>query len=492
MEWFLAMLVCIASVGGALFGYDTGVVSGAMIQIKTNATAYPAIGGLALDDFWQEAVVSVTPIAAAASCLLCPALNDRMGRRTVNMLAAFLFVVSCVMMALADCLAWLVVGRGLAGVAIGFAATTVPMYIAEVSPSHLRGKLVMVNNICIVGGQVLASLVACAFEVYETGQGWRYMLGIGGAPGVVMFVGFIYLPESPRWLLLRGRRADAAASLRRIRGEATDKEVEEELTAIATSIAAEPDRVSWGGVFKDKTVVAALKIGCFLQFLQQFIGINTLMYYSATILQSSENSGDLSPFDHKNVVATCLSAAVAFSQMVGNFMGVYAVDRYGRATLAKISLLGVALCLGGLGATFTTEMGSALPTVFMCLYLMAFGVGMSPIPWVFNAEVYPLYARATCVSLATFVNWMATFAVSFTFLSLSEATSTDRSNPKDHPDTIFWMYGVVALIGYAVVSKYMPETKGLTLEEITEVFRKRVGGEGARPRGDADYGTIDP
>eukprot|EP01061_Rhynchopus_euleeides_P020215 TRINITY_DN32954_c0_g1_i1.p1 TRINITY_DN32954_c0_g1~~TRINITY_DN32954_c0_g1_i1.p1 ORF type:complete len:520 (+),score=195.52 TRINITY_DN32954_c0_g1_i1:93-1562(+) len=468
MNAFMCFLIFIASVGGALFGYDTGVVSGAMIQIKSDSRVYPDVDGMNLNNIWQEIVVSATTAGAAIGCVLCGRLNQTLGRRKVNLTAAALFVISCAMMAAAPSIALLVVGRTLVGVAIGFAATTVPMYIAEMSEPDDRGRLITINNVSIVGGQVIAALVACSFDVAKTPHGWRYMLAIGGAPGVVMFVGFLFLPESPRWLVSRGRIEEARTCLAKIRHGDFTRELQE----MVDTIEEEESSFGFSELMKDKPVLRALTMGAFLQVMQQLAGINTLMYYSATILQNSGGNDDLSPFDHKNIVATCLSSAVAFAQMVGNVIGMFLIDRVGRRSLALFSLGGCVVTLGALGGIFVMSPSEALAAGSMCAYLVVFGMGMAPIPWVFNAEVYPLYARSFCIAFTTFVNWVSSFAVSMTFLTVAEALSTNRDKPKDHPDGVFWMLSFFCVLGFVVLHRYMPETQGLALEDVTDLFRR--------------------
>ncbi|KAJ9460811.1 Inositol transporter 1 [Diplonema papillatum] len=473
---FLYTLIGIASIGGILFGYDTGIVSGAMIQIKSDPHLYPKVGGFDLSEVMQEAVISITTVGAAVGSIASGPLNNRFGRKGVNMIAAAAFVPSCVAMAAAGTVAVLLVGRFAVGVAIGFAATTVPLYIAEAAPPESRGRLVTLNSICIVGGQVAASLVACAHDVCKTEYGWRWMLGWGAVPGVIMFFGFLLLPESPRWLASKDKVDLARACLQKIRPGRDAGSIESELHDIQAAVAEELSAAgtSFCTILSEKHILRALLLGCGLQCLQQITGINTVMYYTATILQSSDEATDLSPFDEKNVSATCLSAVVAFSQMVGVIIGMFLIDRFGRKQLLLASLAGVIVFLLVLGGVFvkTFPFTKALAAVSMCCYLLSFGTGMAAIPWVFNSEVYPLYARARCVGLATCVNWMSSFAISASFLSLSTALSTDRSHPREHPDTVFWLYAFFGVVGYVLLHKYMPETKGLALEEITELFKE--------------------
>ncbi|KAJ9460812.1 Inositol transporter 1 [Diplonema papillatum] len=477
MNTHLVVLIGTACVGGLLFGYDTGIVSGAMIQIKSDPREHPDVGGFDLSSAMQGAVVSITTVGAAIGSILSGPLSQAAGRRIVCLGAAVLFVPSCLVMAFAQRIGDLLFGRLMVGVGIGFAATTVPIYIAETAPPEVRGSLVTLNTICIVFGQVAASLVACGYDVAHTPEGWRWMLGWGAAPGVVMFLGFLFLPETPRWLAANGDLPAAASCLRYIRPAADLASQEEELAEIRASVAAEAvtGTPTYASIFKDVPVVRALYLGCGLQLLQQVTGINTVMYYSASILQSSSKSTHLSPFAPDNVEATCMSAVIASSQMVGVCVGMVLIDYCGRKTLVLSSLAGVTVFLVALGGVFFAAVShtKSLAAVAMCCYLVSFGIGMSAIPWVFNAEVYPLRVRATCVSIATAVNWIASFVVSASFLSLSEAISTDRVRPKDYPNVIFWLYAACGAVGFYYLRRYMPETKGLTLEEITQLFEGR-------------------
>eukprot|EP01065_Artemidia_motanka_P027928 TRINITY_DN33121_c0_g1_i1.p1 TRINITY_DN33121_c0_g1~~TRINITY_DN33121_c0_g1_i1.p1 ORF type:complete len:534 (+),score=105.63 TRINITY_DN33121_c0_g1_i1:89-1690(+) len=492
---FLYLLTGIASIGGALFGYDTGVVSGAMIQIKSDGDVYKEVGGFDLSSVDQELVVSMTIAGAAVGSLMSSPLNDNLGRRPVNILASVIFTAACVVMGVAPNLAVLVVGRTLVGVAVGFAATTVPMYIAESAPAQYRGQLVTVNNISIVLGQVAASLVDCALGEAKTPKGWRYMLGLGGVPAVVMFFGFwLILPESPRWLVQQGRIEDAADCLAKLRGRSNN---DRELRKIQSAVLADKDNgsQSLGEMLSRRPVRRALVLGCGLQLLQQLVGINTLMYYSATILQSSDAGSGLAPADPKrdpwdssNNEAICLSAATAAAQAVGCVIGMILVDRFGRRLLTLCSLAAVVVTLAILGLAFygvPSHGDTSFPLAIgaMCMYLLAFGCGMSPMPWLVNAEIYPLDVRATCIAISTCVNWVSNFVVAFTFLDLAKAVSTDRENPKDHPDGAFFIYGCIGILGWIWLFFTMPETKGLPIEEIQALFDKPRPTSHSEPEG---------
>ena len=214
-NFYLYSLAAVASVGGLLFGYDTGIVSGAMVLIR-NQTA------IINDDLQQEAIVSSTTGLAAVGALASGTVNRVFGRKPVLVTAAVIFTIGAVVMALANTFATLLTGRMVVGVAVGLASSTVPLYIAELAPAHMRGLLVSVNNACIVIGQVLAAIVA-GFLSADTTHGWRYMLGLGGVPSALQLVGLVFLPESPRWLLAAGREDEARAVLQKLHGTSADQ-----------------------------------------------------------------------------------------------------------------------------------------------------------------------------------------------------------------------------------------------------------------------------
>ena len=270
-----------AAIGGFLFGYDTGVVSGAMLLIKDDFN---------LDDVQQEIVVTSTVVMCALSSLAAGPLNTTFGRRPVILAAAAIFTVGAIVMGSAPNYEVLVFGRLVIGVGIGFASLTTPVYIAEVAPSKLRGRLVTVNTLCIASGQFIAGMVDGILS--DTPGGWRWMLGVAAVPSIMMGFGFLGLPESPRWLVMSGRKETALRVLITVRD--TDEEAKDEVDDIVSSvITADAQNATDGVGFCGKVVQIvshpptrrALILGCGIMLLQQFAGINTVMYYAASIYE---------------------------------------------------------------------------------------------------------------------------------------------------------------------------------------------------------------
>ncbi|XP_059191735.1 proton myo-inositol cotransporter-like isoform X1 [Centropristis striata] len=333
---FVYLLAVFSALGGFLFGYDTGVVSGAMLLLKKE---------MDLSALWQEVLVSSTVGAAALSALAGGPLNGWLGRRVCILLASFIFSVGGVILAVAPGKEVLLVGRITVGLGIGIASMTVPVYIAEVSPPHQRGQLVIINSAFLTGGQFVASVIDGAFS-YLRHNGWRYMLGLSVIPAALQFVGFIFLPESPRWLLQKGRSQEARQNLIRIRG---GRSVDEEYDAIRSSIEDEQKEAGAGGlvilrILRYGPTRRALIVGCGLQMFQQLSGINTVMYYSATILQMAGVR------DVKQAI--WLAAATSATNFVFTLVGLWLVERVGRRKLTLGSLLGTGLSLTLLAVGF--------------------------------------------------------------------------------------------------------------------------------------------
>ncbi|XP_070558860.1 proton myo-inositol cotransporter-like isoform X3 [Ptychodera flava] len=337
---FVIVFTVFAAIGGFLFGYDTGVISGAMILLREH---FPG-----MTNFWQELIVAVTIGAAAVFALIGGLLNDWLGRRPVVFIASGILTIGAVTAGAAPSKVALIVGRLIVGIGIGLASMTVPMYIAECAPTHMRGRLVTINNMFITGGQFVASLVDGAFS-YDKENGWRYMLGLAGVPSLLQFVGFLFLPESPRWLIARGRKDEARRVLSMMRGgTSVDDEVDEIQHTIDKQHGERHGRAGRKPVIvqmlQNPPVRRALIVGCGMQMFQQLAGINTVMYYSATIIKMSGVKDDR--------LAIWLAAVVAFVNLLFTAVGVYLVEKLGRRKLSLGSMIGVFFSLIFLGVGF--------------------------------------------------------------------------------------------------------------------------------------------
>lgn len=335
---FVYTLAFFAAIGGFLFGYDTGVVSGAMLLLQPE---------FELDSVWEEMVVSATILFAAIFALVGGPLNDRIGRKAVTVVASLVFTGGAVLLGVAQNKVMLLAGRSILGVGIGLASMTVPMYIAECAPVHLRGRLVTVNNLFITGGQFVASILDGVFS-YDKKNGWRWMLGLAAVPSAVQFVGFLFLPESPRWLIKHGRITEAREVLQKCRGT---ENVEEELNTVRELCEEDQRLMEDTGkenilmkILRTPSVRRAVLVGSGLQLIQQVSGINTVMYYSATIIRMT-GVRDTS-------LAIWLAAMTAGVNFVFTILGVWLVERIGRRPLILGSLVGVLISLVVLAVGF--------------------------------------------------------------------------------------------------------------------------------------------
>ena len=528
----LYLLTFMSALGGFLFGYDTGVISGAVLLIVSDMH-------LQGESFEQELIVSATLVGCIVSAAAARSLAELLGRKPVIVLSSAVFAVGAAVMALAADYRELVAGRFVIGLGVGLASMAVPLYIAEAAPPASRGQLVTLNNVFITGGQFISCVIAGLFS--KQAGGWRWMLGVGAAPALVQLAGFLlFLPESPRWLARHKGRAEALRVVAWLRAADGSAAIESEVDEIMRSIAAEDKQLRsqgalpglWSALMRDPPLRRALALGCMLQAVQQLTGINTVMYYCGTIIVMAGFT-DTSE-------AIWLTAAVSFVGFVFTCVGLFAVERLGRRRLTLGSLAGVALALAALGGGFyysKATSAAAVPTAgceystcYECVldaacgfcsaggacvagnataasnasacaaagadpagsayhgrscpkaagalnvggiwtlcatsfYLAAFQPGMGPMPWTINAEIYPLHARAMGVSTATTVNWVGNLVISLTFLDLTKAVSTYGA---------FWIYCGVAVLGWAWLYVYLPETRGLTLEEISKLFEKAL------------------
>ncbi|KAH8871768.1 Proton myo-inositol cotransporter [Schistosoma japonicum] len=400
------VITCLSALGGFLFGYDTGVISGAMIQLREHFN---------LSYAYQEIIVSISLLAAAIGCPVSAVLSDYIGRKIVIIIASVIFTIGAIVMGVSYDKISLLTGRLIVGLGIGVASMSVPVYIAEISPGHMRGALVTLNTVFITAGQVVAGIVDAIFISDEV-NGWRYMLGIGGIPSFIQLVAFINMPESPRWLVQHGQTQKARVALQRIYGESfvtiqieneiqrmveALRDVELSETSQATSDVVQnsnanideedcilPGKTSQFSedarnrdnglpsvsessclrskltlirMLRLKTTRRALFIGCGLQMFQQFVGINTVMYYSAEILSMAGIGGMNNNKKGENAKIVWLSALVAFANFLFSLGAPWIVNTFKRRLVLYCSLTGVFLSLVVLAVSFQLITSYSIP-----------------------------------------------------------------------------------------------------------------------------------
>jgi MFS transporter, SP family, galactose:H+ symporter len=432
---FVYVAAAISALGGMLFGYDTGVISGAILFISKD---------FSLTQLQVEIVVSCVLIGALIGAMTGGVLADRFGRRRVIIATATLFVGGAIVTALSPTFTLLISGRIIVGTAIGVASFTTPLYISEVSPVKIRGRLVSINQVALTSGIVISYLVDYALADI---QGWRWMFGLAAVPATILAVGMFWLPESPRWLVSKNLIDSARTVLERIR---RTKDVGTELDDIQSSLAVQSG--GWRDLFTP-LIRPALIVGVGLAILQQITGINTVIYYAPMIFEFT---------GAKSASASILATiGVGVVNVAMTVVALLLVDRVGRRPLLLIGLTGMIIGLSVLGLAFQLPSLSGslgwIAELSLMLYVGAFAIGLGPVFWLLISEIYPLKIRGVAMSVATSANWGANLFVALTFLTLIQATGRSST---------FWIYGLVGIGAWLFTWFYVPETKGRSLEDI--------------------------
>ena len=438
---FVYVAVGVAAIGGLLFGYDTGVISGAILFVKNE---------FSLSTTMEEIVVSSVLVGAVLGAAIGGALTSRFGRRKMIILAGIIFTVSAIGTALAPTVIWLIAARIVSGIAIGIASFISPMYIAELVPAKVRGSLVAVNMLAITTGIVVAYLVDYALSGI---QGWRYMFGLAAIPSVILTVAMWWLPDSPRWLISQSKVDQAKRVLQRVR---TESDVSAEITDIQKSM----EKQGAGGTtgLFQPSLRMPLIVGLGLAVFQQITGINTVIYYAPTIFKFA-GIEDVGP-------AILAGAGLAMVMWCFHVLAIFLLDRVGRRPLLLTGVGGQIVGLAILGAAFQfhqfADFKSYIAIGGLVIYVACFAFGLGPIFWLLISEIYPLRVRGAAMSAVTVTNWAFNLAVAVTFLTLVGVLG--------HAGT-FWLYGAIAVAAWVFFYLLVPETKGKSLEQIEAHWR---------------------
>jgi SP family galactose:H+ symporter-like MFS transporter len=444
---FVYFAVGVAALGGLLFGYDTGVISGAILFIKNQ---------FSLSATMEEIVVSSVLVGAVMGAALGGALTGRFGRRGMIILAGLIFTVSALGTALAPTVAWLIAARIVSGIAIGIASFISPMYIAELVPAKVRGSLVAVNMLAITSGIVVAYLVDYAFSGMH---GWRYMFGLAAVPSIGLVIGMWLLPDSPRWLISKSKVEQARKILARAR---TSSDVGPEITEIQKSMK-QQGVGGMKGLFEPSLRMPMI-VGLGLAVFQQITGINTVIYYAPTI------------FKFAGITATgpaiLAGAGLTMVMWVFHVLAIFLLDRVGRRPLLLVGVAGQIIGLAILGAAFQFPQLASFKSYVaiggLVTYVACFAFGLGPIFWLLISEIYPLKIRGAAMSAVTVTNWALNLVVAVSFLTLVGVLGQAGT---------FWLYGAIAVGAWIFFYLLVPETKGKTLEQIEAHWRT-----GKKPR----------
>ncbi|GAA1424196.1 sugar porter family MFS transporter [Agrococcus citreus] len=439
----LGVISIVACFGGLLFGYDTGVINGAL---------RPMSAELGLEALTEGIVTSSLVFAAAVGALVGGRCSDRFGRRTVLLALALLFFVGTVVLVAAPGFALLVVGRVLLGLAVGGASTVVPVYLAELAPFEIRGSISGRNELAIVSGQLAAFVVNAVIgsTLGHLDGVWRVMFAVCALPAIALFAGMLRMPESPRWLAARGRHDEALAVLRSVRAPAR---AEAELAAVDRVAAHETGRMSLAAVLRSRWLRRILLVGIGVGVAQQLTGINSIMYYGQTVLVESGFS------ESAALIANVAPGVIA---VLGGFVALWMMDRLDRRTTLLIGFSLTTACHLLIGAaSMLLEPGdSARPFVILALVVAFVGsmqTFLNVAVWVYLSEIFPLRMRGLGIGIAVFAHWLANGALALSFPSLLGGLGITGT---------FFLFAGVGALALAFIATQVPETRGRSLEAL--------------------------
>lgn len=445
------------ALGGLLFGYDTGVISGALLFIPNAFKLTPFVKG---------AVVAGLLLGAMVGAAFAGRMSDRMGRRRLIIIAAVVFTGGALLAAFAPTVAVLIAARFIIGLAVGSAALVVPLYLAEIAPTEIRGKIASLNQLMIVCGILTAFIVNAALASSEN---WRLMLGLAAIPSVVLLVGMLFMPETPRFLVHAGEADTAHDVLEDLPGDEPPSERIEEIREVEQH---EETAGGLTGLLKAKWVRPALLVAIGLAVFQQFVGINTIIYYAPTTLTN---------------VGFAKTSAIYANLIIGvinvgmTIFAIRMIDRWGRKPLLFAGVTGMVASLLVLGISLSVlptphhpgDPAAIITLVCLATFIASFAATWGPVVWVMLPEVLPLSVRGTAMGVAVFGNWGANFLVSQTFPPLVSGLG---------PGPVFLGYAGLGILAAVFVKLFVAETKGRSLEEIEADLQRAAGRRRRRER----------
>lgn len=463
---YLLRLTLVATLGGLLFGYDTGVISGTVGSLESFFVTPKGLSETAASVF-KGFLVSSALIGCVIGGMLGGLVSKKLGRKNGLILAAVLFILSALGSAMPEMLlapigtldhtfsnifiAYRIVG----GIGVGLASMLSPLYIAEIAPASSRGKLVSYNQLAIVGGFMVVYFIN--YFIAKNGGsdewlntfGWRWMFASEVVPASLFFGLLFFVPDTPRSLMLRNRPMEALEVLEKVNGEFRGKRVLEEIR-ISLNEKKSGSLLSFGW--------GVIIIGILLSVFQQFVGINVVLYYAPEIFKTISSSTDS---------ALLMTIIVGIVNFVFTIIAIRTVDGYGRKPLMVIGAFGMAIAMLSLGFVFFAGANGYLALFCMMLYVASFAMSWGPVTWVLLSEIFPNKIRGKALAIAVAAQWVANYLISLTFPMMNDnAYLTEQFNH----GFAYWIYGIMSILAILFILKYIPETKGKTLEEIEEVW----------------------
>ncbi|TKX19061.1 Myo-inositol transporter-like protein 5 [Elsinoe australis] len=463
--WLISLTV---SIGGFLFGYDTGYISSVLVIIGSSL-------GAPLSSSDEELVTSITSGGALVGAVIAGLIADKYGRRKPIWLACIVFVIGTVLQTAAYSLVQFIIGRFVVGLGVGLAAMIVPLYIGEIAPAQYRGRMIAFNNMSVTFGQLVASAIGAGFAQVP-GEAWRATVGIGGAPPILL-AGLLFMcPESPRQLVAHGHREAADKALHRIYRESTEgqraakiKSIELSIEEATNSMVREPIWKSFKRIFNTPATGRAVFTASMIMAISQLGGFNTLMYYAARIFAIVGFSN-----------ATAVAITVSATNFVFSLVNLVLVDRFGRRAILKITVLGMAVCMAIAVAAFryipidlatltvtSNDVGAPgiIVLVTIICYVAFYSSGVATIAWI-GTELIPLEVRALGTMLNTVTCWSTNIIIASTFLTMMKSLT---------PSGAFGFYCAICFFGWLFIMFCYPEVRGMPLEAIREVFSEGFG-----------------
>lgn len=447
MKSNVLLIAIIAATGGLLFGFDTGVISGALPFLKDHWQ---------LSDASMEWLTTAVLIGAVIGAVSSGKLSDLLGRKRMIIINALIFAAGALGCGYAGSVNWLIAMRVLVGIAIGITSYVVPMYIAEISPAANRGKLVTLNQLMITIGLLASYITDYLFSDNANSNSWRWMFLIGLLPALILLVGMIFLPETSRWLISRGRFEEGRKVLERIEDPAL---VDHTLEELKKDIQLSAERGSETKEILRPWLRPALIITVGIFFFQQFSGVNTIIYYSPIIFKMAgitSNSSSILP-----------AIVIGLVNVIACFISVMLLDKVGRRKLYMVGIIGMipSLALAGACFFFKDQLGSSLLYLsvgsIVC-FIFFINISLSPLGWLLISEIYPISVRGVGMSIGSLSHWGFNAIIAFTFLKLVDGIGIAST---------FWLYASVCVFGLVWGFYYIPETKGRSLEDIEAHWR---------------------
>ena len=458
---YVMAITLVATLGGLLFGYDTAVISGAVGSLNSFF-----IAPLHLSELEANSLLGFMISSALIGCIIggiiAGIVSQKFGRKRGLILSALLFTIAAIGSAYPETfnitsmpnLYSFIFFRIIGGIGVGLASMMSPMYIAEIAPAHSRGSLVSWNQFAIIFGMLVIYFVNYFIArqgdpAWNISTGWRFMFLSGVIPALLFLVLLFFVPESPRWLAMKNRNKEALAILSRIGGA---EHAASEMKEIEVSVVEEKGSMfSYGGLI--------IVIGILLSVFQQFVGINVVLYYAPEIFKNMGSGTD---------TALMQTILVGIINLAFTVLAIYTVDRFGRKPLMIIGALGMGIAMLCLGTTFYIQNVGISSLLCMLAYIAFFAMSWGPVTWVLLSEIFPNKIRWV-MSIAVAAQWIANLVVSWTFPVMDKSSALNNAF---HHGFAYWIYGAMGLLAAFFVWKFVPETKGKSLEEMSKLWKK--------------------